>query len=99
MSGNPVGHAPFIVQDIGCHDLEVIVRRVRKGLMSYGVDFPPMFRRTAEYVAKILQGAKPADLPIEQATKFEMVINLKTAKAIELPTSILLRADERPCLA
>jgi ABC-type uncharacterized transport system substrate-binding protein len=66
------------------------------GLMSYGVDFPPMFRRTAEYVAKILQGAKPADLPIEQATKFEMVINLKTAKAIgiELPTSILLRADE-----
>jgi putative ABC transport system substrate-binding protein len=66
------------------------------GLMSYGVDFPPMYRRTAEYVAKILKGMKPADLPIEQATKFEMIINLKTAKAIgvELPTSILLRADE-----
>jgi len=66
------------------------------GLMSYGVDFPPMYRRVAEYVAKILKGTKPADLPIEQATKFEMVINLKTAKAIgiELPTSILLRADE-----
>jgi putative ABC transport system substrate-binding protein len=66
------------------------------GLMSYGVDFPPMYRRTAEHVAKILKGAKPADLPIEQATKFEMVINLKTAKAIgvELPTAILLRADK-----
>jgi ABC-type uncharacterized transport system substrate-binding protein len=66
------------------------------GLMSYGVDFPPMYRRTAEYVAKILKGTKPADLPIEQATKFEMVINPKTAKAIgvELPTAILLRADQ-----
>jgi putative ABC transport system substrate-binding protein len=66
------------------------------GLMSYGVDFSPMYRRAAEYVAKILKGTKPADLPIEQATKFEMVINLKTAKAIgvELPTAILLRADQ-----
>jgi putative tryptophan/tyrosine transport system substrate-binding protein len=64
--------------------------------MSYGVDFFPMYRRAAEYVAKILKGTKPADLPIEQATKFEMVINLKTAKAIgvELPTAILLRADQ-----
>ena len=66
------------------------------GLMSYGVDFVPMWRRAADYVAKILKGAKPADLPIEQATKFEMVVNLKTAKTIgiDLPTSILLRADE-----
>jgi putative ABC transport system substrate-binding protein len=65
------------------------------GLMSYGVDFPQMFRKTADYVARILKGAKPADLPIEQAAKFETVVNLKTAKAIgvELPTSILLRAD------
>jgi putative tryptophan/tyrosine transport system substrate-binding protein len=66
------------------------------GLMSYSADFPVMWRRSADYVAKILKGARPADLPVEQATKFEMVINLKTAKAIgvELPTAILLRADE-----
>jgi putative ABC transport system substrate-binding protein len=64
--------------------------------MSYGVDFVVMCRRAADYVAKILKGAKAGDLPVEQATKFEMAINLKTAKAIgiELPTSILLRADE-----
>jgi ABC-type uncharacterized transport system substrate-binding protein len=69
---------------------------VAGGLMSYGVDFVPMWSRAADYVAKILKGAKPADLPVEQATKFEMVVNLRTAKAIgiELPTSILLRADE-----
>jgi len=66
------------------------------GLMSYGVDFTSMFRRAANYVGKILRGASAADLPVEQATKFEMVVNLKTARAmgIELPTSILLRADE-----
>jgi len=66
------------------------------GLMSYGADFPLMFRRAAEYVAKILKGAKAAELPVEQATKFELAVNLKTAKAIgiELPTAILLRADE-----
>jgi putative tryptophan/tyrosine transport system substrate-binding protein len=64
--------------------------------MAYGADFQVMFRRAADYVAKILKGTKPADLPVEQATKFELVVNLKTAKAIgiELPTSILLRADE-----
>jgi putative tryptophan/tyrosine transport system substrate-binding protein len=66
------------------------------GLISYSIDPAANFRRVAFYVAKILNGAKPADLPVEQATKFELVINLKTAKAIgvELSTAIQLRADE-----
>ena len=66
------------------------------GLMSYGAHVPHLFRRSAAFVHKIVQGAKPADLPVEQATKFELVINLKTAKAIGLaiPESFLLRADK-----
>jgi putative ABC transport system substrate-binding protein len=66
------------------------------GLMSYGADNITMYRQAAAYVGKILRGAKPADLPVEQPSKFEFAVNLKTAKAIgvELPTSILLRADK-----
>jgi putative ABC transport system substrate-binding protein len=66
------------------------------GLMAYGVDFPDMFRRAATYVDKILKGTKPADLPVEQATRFATILNLTTAKRLGLivPSSLLLRADE-----
>jgi putative ABC transport system substrate-binding protein len=66
------------------------------GLMSYGTNFPDLFRRAADFVDKILRGAKPDDIPVEQPTKFDLVVNLTTAKALglKIPESFLLRADE-----
>ena len=65
------------------------------GLIAYGVSYPHLYHRAASFVDKILKGAKPADLPVEQPTKLELLINLKTAKALGLtiPLSVLLRAD------
>ncbi len=65
-------------------------------LLSYGPNYTALFRRTAEYVDKILRGTKPGDIPVEQPTEFDLVVNLKTAKALGLtiPESFLVRADE-----
>jgi putative tryptophan/tyrosine transport system substrate-binding protein len=66
------------------------------GLMSYGANLPDQFRRTAEIVDKILRGAKPAEIPVEQPTKFDLILNLTTAKALglEISPTVLARADE-----
>jgi putative ABC transport system substrate-binding protein len=66
------------------------------GLMSYGVNFPDMFRQSARLIDKILKGSKPSDVPVEQVTKFELILNLKTAKSlnVDLPATLLARADE-----
>ena len=66
------------------------------GLLSYAANFPDLFRRSAEFVDKILRGAKPGDIPVEQPTKFDLIFNLTTARALGLtiPEAFLLRADE-----
>jgi putative ABC transport system substrate-binding protein len=66
------------------------------GLMSFGANYPDLFRRSADYVDKTLHGAKPGDIPVEQPTKFDLIVNLITAKALglEIPTTVLARANE-----
>ena len=83
-------------RSVGCqryYELRGIIEA--GGLMAYGPSYPDLYRRTASYVDKIFNGAKPANLPIEQPTKFDLIINLKAANAmaLKIPQSLLLRAD------
>ncbi len=96
---NPVadGNRELITRAAAQHGLPAIYAyRFSGGLMSYGIDTADQFKKAAAYVDRILRGAKPAELPVQAPTKFELVINLKTAKALGLtvPTALLFRADE-----
>jgi putative tryptophan/tyrosine transport system substrate-binding protein len=91
--------APYVASDplLNSNRLDINAQYVEAaGLVSYGPNFPDLFRRAAEYVDKVLRGAKPSDLPVEQPTKFDLVINIKTAKALglDIPATLLARADE-----
>ena len=98
VDGLTIQHGEEIVDFVTKHRIPSMLDRAYKagGLMSYGADEAELWRRAALLVDRILKGAKPADLPIEQPTKFELVINLKTAKALGLaiPPSLLQRADQ-----
>jgi putative tryptophan/tyrosine transport system substrate-binding protein len=95
-----VVHRDLIVTLAARHKLPAVYYRrlfvISGGLISYGADFLDQFRRAAGYVDRILKGEKPADLPVQAPTKYELVINMKTAKTLgfEIPSSILARADE-----
>ena len=99
-SGAAVAHRDLIVGLAASHKLPAIyITRLwtaSGGLISYGADAIDQFRRSAGYVDRILKGAKPADLPVQTPTKYELVINVKTAKALglEVPATLLARADE-----
>jgi putative ABC transport system substrate-binding protein len=102
VTGSPaaVVHRGLIISLAARHRLPAVystrVYAASGGLISYGPDFVDQFRRAASYVDRILKGEKPADLPVQAPTKYELVINLKTAKAlgIDIPTTVLARADE-----
>jgi putative ABC transport system substrate-binding protein len=102
LTASPAGpvHRDLIISLAGLHKLPAMyVERLfvaAGGLLSYGPDFADQYRRAASYVDRILKGEKPADLPVQAPTKYELVINLKTAKllAIDVPASLLARADE-----
>ena len=93
-------HAAQIIEFAARHQLPTMYQLrehvIAGGLMAYGASMPELFRRGALYVDKILKGTRPADLPVEQPTKFELVINLKTAKSLDLAISetLLATADE-----
>ena len=99
-SAQAVIHRQSIIKLAESHKLPAVYfqRMFAKegGLISYGPDFTDQFRRAAGYVDRILKGEKPADLPVQSPTKYELVINLKTAKTLDLtlPPSVLARADE-----
>jgi putative tryptophan/tyrosine transport system substrate-binding protein len=94
------GHRDSTIKVIAQHKLPAIypyrLYAVSGGLMSYGVDLPDVYRRSADYIDRVLKGAKPGDLPVQQPTKFELIINLKTAKMLEIdiPAAMISRADE-----
>jgi putative ABC transport system substrate-binding protein len=102
MTADPLSqrHIMQIIDFMASHRLPAMYQLkenvIAGGLMAYGASLPVLFRRGAWYVHRLLQGAKPAELPIEQATKFELTINLKTAKALglEIPPTLLARADQ-----
>ena len=95
-----MGHRDLIVMLAARHKLPAVYFQrffvAAGGLISYGADFVDQYRRAASYVDRILKGEKPADLPVQAPTRYETVINLKTAKALglDLPATVLARADE-----
>ena len=96
----PLVHMGRVIEFTATHQLPAIYNTresvLQGGLMSYGANQPELYKRAATYVDRVLNGSKPADLPVEQPTKLELLINLKTAKALRLaiPQTLILQADQ-----